>query len=452
MKPLEVCILAAGLGTRMKSQRPKALQTLAGRTLLAHQLATISRLEPSRIHVVIGQGADQIRDAFVDDNRVHWILQEERLGTGHAMMQAMLHVSDNADVLIVLGDVPLISLDTMRRLTESGADLSVLSVLLDDPTGYGRIVRDDAGQVRRIVEQRDADDIERAIHEINTGVMSVSAGLLNEWLPRLDRNNEQNEYLLTDLVALANDEHRTVEGVLAENPLEVTGINSRQQLATLERDLQKKIADDLMAQGVQLADPMRLDVRGELLVGRDVFIDVGCVFEGRCELADGVTVGPYSVIRDSTIGPDSVIKSHAVLDGATVASECSVGPFARLRPEARIEEGAAIGNFVEIKKSVVGRGSKASHLAYLGDSTIGEDVNIGAGTITCNYDGVNKHQTNIGDGVFVGSNTSLVAPVSVADGASIGAGSVITTDVPSQSLAIGRGRQRNIEGWAARNK
>ena len=452
MKPLEVCILAAGLGTRMKSDRPKALQSLAGRPLLAHQLDEIARLQPTRVHAVIGQGADMIRDAFSDNDAIHWVLQEERLGTGHAMMQALPHVSDNANVLVILGDVPLISVETMQRLVQSEADLTVLSVLLEDPSGYGRIVREESGQVLRIVEQRDADDREQAIKEINTGLMFTSATRMSGWLSRLNRDNDQNEYLLTDLVGLANDDQQSVEALLADNPLEVTGINSRQQLAAVERDLQERIASDLMSQGVQLADPERIDVRGELKVGRDVFIDVGCVFEGRCQIEDGVSIGPYCVIRDSFIGQETVIKSHTVLDGATVSSECSVGPYARLRPEARLEAGAAIGNFVEVKKSVVGAGSKASHLAYLGDSTIGEGVNIGAGTITCNYDGVNKHQTHIGDGVFVGSNTSLVAPVSVEDGANIGAGSVITTDVPSQSLAIGRGRQRNIEGWATRKK
>jgi len=442
---LDVCILAAGVGSRMRSNTPKVLQTLAGRPLLAHLLETVAELEPGAIHVVIGKGAEDVKAAFADRTDVNWVFQAERLGTGHAMQQVAPHLSGDR-TLILLGDAPLIRLETLTALSDVKTDLSVLTVDMPDPFNYGRIVRQ-GEQVVRIVEEKDADDTEKQIREINTGVMSAGTRHLKNWLGRLDNNNAQQEYLLTDIVEHGNADGAKVSAVKVDDPMEVTGINTFGQLAALERALQMNKAEEFMASGVQVMDPSRLDIRGTLSAGQGVKIDVNVLFEGDVTLADNVSIGPNCVITDSSIGEGSVIKANSVLEQATVGDHCSVGPFARLRPGAFLTSEVSVGNFVEVKKTTMGRGSKASHLTYLGDSTIGEEVNIGAGTITCNYDGVNKFQTNIGDGAFIGSNSSLVAPVSIGKGSTVGAGSTITKDVDADVLAVGRGKQISVKNW-----
>ncbi|MDA0977073.1 MAG: bifunctional UDP-N-acetylglucosamine diphosphorylase/glucosamine-1-phosphate N-acetyltransferase GlmU [Proteobacteria bacterium] len=443
---IEICVLAAGVGSRMKSDKPKVLQTLAGRPLLDHLLATIRELEPDAVHVVIGQGADQVQAAFSSHADIHWVHQRERLGTGHAVQQAAPHLQDDSRTLILLGDAPLISTQTLDGLLQSTADLTVLTVEMDDPFNYGRIIRE-ADQLVAIIEEKDASPAQRLIREINTGVMCVRTRLLKDCLSKLTNDNAQGEYLLTDIVQLANQSGASVSAHKSHDPVEVTGINTFAQLAALERQVQKNIVKELMDAGVQIMDPARCDVRGKLTAGRGVFIDINVIFEGEVILGDNVSIGPNCVIKDCSIGSGTVVKANSVLEGAQVADNCSVGPFARLRPGADLAEGVGIGNFVEVKKSTLGKGAKASHLAYLGDATIGAGVNIGAGTITCNYDGVNKWQTEIGEGVFVGSNTSLVAPVKIGAGATIGAGSTITREVDPDVLAVGRAKQITISNW-----
>ncbi len=447
IEPFEICILAAGMGTRMRSTRPKVLQLLAGRPLLSHLLDTVSDLEPSSIHVVIGQEADQIMSACPDIDNVHWVIQAERLGTGHAVMQAAPDLASGSRVVILLGDAPLISQATIRALLALRCDLGILSVDMDDPFNYGRIIRDGNRGVTAIVEERDASDEERLIREINTGCMVADADKLRGWLKKLDRDNDQGEYLLTDIVSIAADEGARVVAHKASDVMEVTGINNFEQLAALERNYQLREAKRLMAEGVHIVDPARFDSRGRIEAGRDVRIDVNVILEGEVILGDGVEIGSNCVIRNCTIGARTRIHPNTVMEDATIDEDCKVGPFARIRPGTRLENTVAVGNFVEVKKSTLGEGSKASHLAYLGDSTIGSGVNIGAGTITCNYDGVNKFQTRIGDNVFVGSNSSLVAPVTIGEGSTIGAGSTITKDVEPDVLALGRGRQTIISNW-----
>ncbi|MBO6557532.1 MAG: bifunctional UDP-N-acetylglucosamine diphosphorylase/glucosamine-1-phosphate N-acetyltransferase GlmU [Pseudomonadales bacterium] len=442
---LDVCILAAGVGSRMRSNKPKVLQTIAGRPLLAHLLDRVAELDPSAVHVVIGQGADDVKSAFQDRRDVNWVYQAERLGTGHAMQQVVPQLSSDR-TLILLGDAPLIQLQTLETLSDVNADLSVLTVDMADPFNYGRIVRD-GEQVVRIVEEKDANESEKKIKEINTGVMSADTESLKNWLGRLDNNNAQQEYLLTDIVEHGNTDRAKVTAIKVDDPIEVTGINTFGQLAALERALQMKTAEELMAEGVQIMDPARLDIRGNLTAGQGVKIDVNVVFEGNVTLADHVQIGPNCVITDSTIGAGSVIKANSVLEEATVGDQCNVGPFARLRPGANLTTEVSVGNFVEVKKTTMGRGSKASHLTYLGDTTVGEEVNIGAGTITCNYDGVNKFETQIGDGAFIGSNSALVAPVSIGAGSTVGAGSTITKDVEAEVLVVSRGKQIAIANW-----
>ncbi len=447
VKPLEVCILAAGKGTRMKSSQLKVLQTLAGKPLLGHILDSAEALQPQRIHVIVGPEGTELQDTFAGRDNINWVVQTERLGTGHAMMQVAPFLSGDGPVLILLGDAPLIQVKTLTDMVTTHADLLVLTVTLDNPTGYGRILRNGQGQVTAIVEEKDANETTRRIQEINSGVMLCGAGLLGPWLEQLDNNNQQQEYLLTDMIAIAAKQDFKVETFMAKDKTEVTGVNDFAQLAQLERTYQQSQAEAFMADGVHILDPARFDVRGEVSFGRDVRVDFNVLFEGKVVIGDGVEIGPNCVIKDSQIGNGTIINANSVLDGAVVSEGCRVGPFARLRPGAYLQNAAAVGNFVEVKKSTLGPGSKASHLSYLGDSQIGENVNIGAGTITCNYDGVNKWQTEIGDGVFVGSNTALVAPVSLAEGVTIAAGSTITTDVPADHLAVGRGRQRNIPNW-----
>lgn len=446
--PLHVVILAAGQGSRMKSRQPKVLHAVAGKPMLHHVIDTARALGAEGIHTVIGHGADQVRAATPAAD-INWIIQAEQLGTGHAVAQALPSLPDQARVLILYGDVPMINPDTLAQLAAEVSEhsLALLTVELDNPDGYGRILRNAEGQVHAIVEQKDATDAELRITEVNTGILAVSAAHLKPWLPQLSNRNAQGEYYLTDIIALAAAEGVSIDVARPADPVEVQGVNNRSQLALLERWYQQAQAERLMANGATLMDPTRVDIRGAVRVGFDVLIDVNVVLEGTVELADGVSVGPGCVIRNATIAEKAVIHAHSVIDGAEIGAGAQIGPFARLRPGTRLAERTKVGNFVETKKAVVGPGSKINHLSYVGDATLGEDVNVGAGTITCNYDGVNKFQTRLGDRVFVGSNTSLVAPVTVAAGATIGAGSTITRDVAGDELAVARARQRNIADW-----
>ena len=444
---LSIVILAAGQGTRMRSDLPKVLQKLAGRPLLEHVVQCSQSLGADDICIVYGHGGDRVRQAFADRG-LRWAEQPEQLGTGHAVMQAMPDTPDDNQVLILFGDVPLLrpeTLSTLVRATGPG-DMSVLTVEMDDPTGYGRIVRGAAG-VERIVEQKDADERERSITEINTGVMLCPADRLRAWLDRLGNDNAQGEYYLTDIIGMAVAEGMTVHGVKASNQDEVMGINDRKQLAQAERALQARLIDELMADGVGFADPARVDIRGKLSCGRDVFIDVNAVFEGDVELGDNVVVESNNLIRDSRLGNGTVVHSNCHIEGAATGANCELGPFARLRPGAVLAADVKVGNFVEIKKSAIADGSKVNHLTYIGDAEIGADVNVGAGTITCNYDGANKHRTQIGDGAFIGSGVNLVAPVEVGKGATVGAGSTITKPVPDNELVLERSKQVTVKGW-----
>lgn len=444
---VEVIILAAGQGTRMRSKLPKVLHCVAGKPMLGHVIDTARQLSSDSIHVVIGHGATQVKEHFAQES-VNWVTQEKQLGTGHAVAQAMPDIADSSTVLIAYGDVPLVTAETLGALLSSCNEntLSLLTVKLNDPTGYGRIVRVD-GKVTEIVEQKDAQAEQLLIQEVNTGILAVPASKLKQWLPSLSADNAQQEYYLTDIIAMAVADGMTVAAHHPGAAMEVEGANNRAQVATLERFYQSQQAEKLMADGASIADPARIDIRGDVSVGSDVFIDINCVFIGSVTLADDVTIGPNCVIENSTIGAGSVIKANSVLEQATVASHCDIGPYARLRPGTVLANRAKIGNFVETKKANIGEGSKVNHLSYVGDSEVGNNVNIGAGTITCNYDGANKSQTIIGDNVFVGSNSALVAPVKIADNATVGAGSTITGDVQAQQLSIARSKQRNIDNW-----
>ena len=444
---LHIVILAAGQGTRMKSRRPKVLQDLAGRPLLAHVLDTAAALDPARIHVVYGHGGDQVRAAFAE-RPVSWVEQAEQKGTGHAVDVAMPQIPDGATVLVLYGDVPLIGTSTLRELLQAAAEgLAILTVELDDPSGYGRILRDPEGAVRGIVEQKDASAEQLAIREANTGILAAPAAQLRGWLEGLDNDNAQGEYYLTDCVAASVAQGQAVAAAQAADEDEILGVNDRLQLAGLERIYQRRQASALLREGLGLADPARLDIRGRLRHGRDCHIDVNVVIEGEVVLGDGVRVGPNCVLRDVVIGDDSRIEAFSHLDGATLASDCQVGPYARLRPGTELAARAKVGNFVETKKAQVGEGSKINHLSYVGDAVLGAEVNVGAGTITCNYDGANKHLTQIDDGAFIGSNSALVAPVHIGAQATIAAGSTVTRDAPAEALTVARSRQKSISGW-----
>ena len=445
---LHVVILAAGQGTRMRSALPKVLHPVAGKPMLEHVIDGARALLPEGIHVVIGHGAEQVRERL-ESADLNWVLQTEQLGTGHAVAQALPHITGADQVLVLYGDVPLIRVETLRALVDQAGSqaLGLLTVLMQDPTGYGRIIRDDQGRVRAIVEQKDASAEQLLINEGNTGIMVLPGARAADWLNSLSNHNAQGEYYLTDVVELAVAGGVPVEVAQAQDELEVLGANNRLQLAVLERGWQAREAERLMSQGASLADPARLDVRGEISIGRDISIDVNVVLEGRVVIEDGVIIESNCVIRDSVIKAGSVIKAFSHLDGAEVGEQCDVGPYARLRPGTRLLTGAKVGNFVETKKTVLGAGSKINHLSYVGDTEVGSSANIGAGTITCNYDGVNKFMTRIGDGAFIGSNTALVAPVSVGAMATTAAGSTITQDVPDNTLGVARARQRNVEGW-----
>ncbi|HLV19082.1 MAG TPA: bifunctional UDP-N-acetylglucosamine diphosphorylase/glucosamine-1-phosphate N-acetyltransferase GlmU, partial [Pseudomonas sp.] len=442
---LDIVILAAGQGTRMRSALPKVLHPVAGKPMLGHVIDTARQLAPRSIQVVIGHGADLVRERLAADD-LNFVVQEQQLGTGHAVAQARPHLSAER-VLILYGDVPLIEAATLQRLLEQVNDrqLGLLTVELADPTGYGRILRDENGEVRAIVEHKDASEAERAIREGNTGILAVPGHCLGDWLGRLSNSNAQGEYYLTDVIAMAVADGLRVAAVQAADEMEVLGANDRIQLAQLERHYQARAARRLMAQGVTLLDPARFDLRGEVTVGRDVLIDVNVILEGRVVIEDNVQIGPNCVIRDSVLRAGAIVKANSHLEGAEVGEGADCGPFARLRPGAVLGPKAHVGNFVELKNAILGEGAKAGHLSYLGDAEIGARTNIGAGTITCNYDGANKHRTVMGEDVFIGSNSSLVAPLNLGAGATTGAGSTITQDVPAHTLAVGRGKQRNIE-------
>lgn len=447
---LSVIILAAGKGTRMKSSLPKVLHKIAHKPMVEHIIDNVYALGCEKINLVYGHGGDLLKTEL-SHHKVNWCLQAEQLGTGHAVMQAVDNVKDSDDVLVLVGDAPLITSTTLSNLVaaKKDADLALLTVNLDDPTGMGRIVRDPTNNdnITAIVEHKDATDEQRLIQEINTGMMIMQGSDLKRWLGNLSSDNAQNEYYLTDVIEMAANEGKRVSSAQPQWHREVEGVNNRAQLASLERAYQNREANELMMRSVSLADPQRIDIRGNLHTGEDVFIDINAVIEGDVTLGNNVTIGANCVLVNCTVGDNTNIEAYSLLQDAKVASNCSVGPYARLRPGADLHEGAKVGNFVEIKKAVIGKGSKVSHLSYIGDAELGQDVNVGAGTITCNYDGVNKSKTNIGNNVFVGSNSSLVAPVTIEDGATVGAGSTITKSIEADRLGISRGKQRNISGW-----
>ena len=446
--PVSIVILAAGQGKRMKSTLPKVLQPLAGRPLLKHVIDAARSLEPTAIHVVYGHGGDQVRDVLKDEP-VSWVLQAERLGTGHAVMQAMPNVPNDHVVLVLYGDVPLISRTTLTELLALAGtqQTALLTVELDDPTGYGRIVRGKHDRVQRIVEQKDASKKELKIRECNTGVLAAPARLLKKWLKSLRNDNAQGEYLLTDVIGMAASEKVQVNPLVTANVVEVLGVNDKVQLAELEGSFRRQVARDLLLAGVTIADPARLDVRGTVTHGADVFIDVNVVLEGSVKLGDRVRIHPNCVIRNCEIGDDTQVFPNCVAENAVIGASCNIGPFARIRPTSKLAANVHIGNFVEVKNSIMGDASKANHLAYVGDAEVGARVNIGAGTIIANYDGVNKHRTNIADDVHTGSNSVLVAPITVGAGATIGAGSTVAREVPAGKLTVARARQTTIEEW-----
>nr|WP_315437987.1 bifunctional UDP-N-acetylglucosamine diphosphorylase/glucosamine-1-phosphate N-acetyltransferase GlmU [uncultured Pseudomonas sp.] len=444
---LEIVILAAGQGTRMRSALPKVLHPVAGNSMLGHVIHSARQLDPQRIHVVIGHGADVVRERLAADD-LNFVLQDKQLGTGHATAQAVPFITADT-VLILYGDVPLIEVETLQRLLKHvvPGQMGLLTVELEDPTGYGRIVRGADGKVAAIVEHKDASEAQRAITEGNTGILAVPANRLADWMSRLSNNNAQGEYYLTDVIEMAVNDGLVVATEQPHDPMEVQGANDRKQLSELERHYQMRAGRRLMAQGVTLRDPARFDVRGEVTVGRDVLIDVNVILEGNVVIEDDVVIGPNCVIKDSTLRKGVVIKANSHIEGAVLGEGSDAGPFARLRPGTVLEARAHVGNFVELKNARMGEGAKAGHLTYLGDAEIGARTNIGAGTITCNYDGANKWKTVLGEDVFIGSNNSLVAPVDISSGATTAAGSTITQNVDNAQLAVGRARQKNIDGW-----
>jgi bifunctional UDP-N-acetylglucosamine pyrophosphorylase/glucosamine-1-phosphate N-acetyltransferase len=443
----EVVILAAGQGTRMRSKLPKVLHCVAGKPMLGHVIDTANSINADVIHVVVGHGSNAVIEQF-NNTDVNWVTQKQQLGTGHAVAQALPAIDPASMVLIAYGDVPLVKTATLAALLDTANQntLALLTVKLDNPTGYGRIVRTD-GAIKAVVEQKDASSEQLLITEVNTGILAVSAEKLAQWLPVLSSDNAQGEYYLTDIIAMAVKDGMQVEACHPQSALEVEGANNRSQVAQLERYYQQQQALRLMTEGASLADPARIDVRGNLTIGQDISIDINCIFIGEVSIADDVVIGANCVIENSHIGPGCVIKANSVLENAQLMSNCEVGPFARLRPGTVLADKAKIGNFVETKKAIIGTGSKVNHLSYIGDSTVGVGANIGAGTITCNYDGINKFTTIIGDGAFIGSNSSLVAPVEIGNNATIAAGSTITGAVADKQLAVARGKQRNIDNW-----
>ena len=443
---LTVLILAAGKGTRMRSDLPKVLQPLAHKPLLGYVIDASTSFKPKQLVVVYGYGGDLVKETFSSQN-IQWVEQKEQLGTGHAVQQAIPLIHDEGSTLILYGDVPLIDEHTIKRLIDKGQkNLAVLTFIKEDPKGYGRIVREH-NQIQKIVEEKDCDESQKKIKEINTGIMCVPNHLLKNWLGRLNNQNSQKEYYLTDIVGLSIEDHIEVLSESADNEVSITGINSKSELAAMERSYQLMTAQKLMEQGVTIMDPNRLDIRGEVVAGQDVTIDVGCIFEGKVVLGNHVKVAAYSHIKDSFIGDHTSIEPYSHIVDSSVGTHCRIGPFARLRPGTKLQNHVHIGNFVEIKNSEVNDDTNINHLSYVGDSLVGKSVNIGAGTITCNYDGANKHPTTIEDDVFIGSNTALVAPVKIGKGATIAAGSTITKDAPPGDLTVSRGKQISISGW-----
>ena len=450
---LTVCILAAGQGKRMLSDLPKVLHCLADQPLVGHVLATAREISEQDPIVIYGHGGEQLCAEFINDPIV-WVEQREQLGTGHAVGQALAHIPHDSMALILYGDVPLLQASTLNRLIAAAepSGFGLLTAVLENPSGYGRIVRDADGKIVSIVEEKDATPAERAITEINTGIMAVKSEYLHRWIPELRNENAQGEYYLTDCVAAAVAQDISIEGITATSIAEVTGVNNRMQLAELERHYQNRVATELMKLGVMLRDPTRIDVRGDLKCGRDVEIDVNTMFIGKVELGDRVRIGPNCVIKNTTIEDDVEILPNSVIESAQIGALCRIGPFARLRPETVLGHSVHIGNFVEVKKSQINNGSKVNHLSYVGDTEIGQNVNVGAGTITCNYDGAFKHKTVIEDDVFIGSDTQLVAPVTIGRGATLGAGTTVTTDVGEDELVISRVKQKAITGWTRPQK
>jgi len=446
-KSLAVVILAAGQGTRMRSSKPKVLHELAGRPLLQHVIDVAQALDPKEIVVVIGHGAEQVRQA-ISANNIRWVVQEEQLGTGHAVKIALPKV-DSDNVLVLYGDVPLIRSKTLQPVIQGleGRAINLLTVDLEDPTGYGRIVRNTIGEVEKIVEHRDASDEILQLKEGNTGILCASRLDLAGYLAEVGSNNSQGELYLTDCIELCIAAQGQVRGIKAEDVWQVSGVNDKPQLNKLERRFQQNKAQEIMENGVTLADKKRFDLRGELKTGQDVFIDINCLFSGDVQLGDDVSIGPNCCIHNSSLGNGVEVLANTVIDNATIEAHCSLGPFTRIRPETTMKQGSKAGNFVEIKKSVVGEGSKVNHLSYIGDAKLGKNVNVGAGTITCNYDGANKHLTDVGDNVFIGSNSALVAPVVLEEGSTIGAGSTITKKAPKEKLTLERSRQITMDNW-----
>ncbi|WP_213995420.1 bifunctional UDP-N-acetylglucosamine diphosphorylase/glucosamine-1-phosphate N-acetyltransferase GlmU [Arsukibacterium sp.] len=448
---LNVVILAAGKGTRMKSDLPKVLHQVAERPMVQHVIDTARALGAAKPQLVYGYGANALQTAL-GEQPLHWVLQAEQLGTGHAVAQAIPNIADDDTVLVLYGDVPLTRLETLQQLlaAKPADGLAILTVNLANPTGYGRIMRageNNSGKVVGIVEQKDATPEQLQINEVNSGIMALPGKQLKSWLGKLSNSNAQGEYYLTDVIAMAHREGIEIATAQPQDPMEVEGANNRLQLAALERAYQQRKAQELMLAGANLRDPARLDVRGSVEVGNDVMIDINVIFEGKVVLGKGVTIGANCILKDCSIGDNTEIKPNSMIEKATVGSDCSVGPYARLRPDSVMLDDSHVGNFVEMKKTTLGKGSKANHLTYLGDAVIGSKVNVGAGTITCNYDGANKFVTTIQDGAFIGSNSSLVAPVTVGVNATVGAGSVLTRDAADGELVVARAKQRHIEGW-----
>lgn len=444
---LHVIVLAAGEGKRMKSKKAKVLMPLAGRPLLAHVLGTARALQPEAIHVVYGFHGEQVLAAFEGQEDLRWTLQAEQLGTGHAVGQALQNVPDEARVLVLYGDVPLTRAETLQRLVQAESSLAMLATRVTNPHGYGRVLRDGNCFVRAVIEEKDADDAQRAINLINTGIVAADAGLLRGWIGRLGRNNAQGEYYLTDIFQLAAEEGRAAQCIECADPVEAAGANNPWQLTELEDAHRQRAVQALLVEGVRVVDPRRVEVRGTVSVGADVEIDIDVILEGDVHLGEGVRIGPYARLKNVRLAAGTVVHAHCDMEGVVTHGACLIGPFARLRPGTELAAGVHVGNFVETKKARLGEGSKANHLTYLGDTVIGSHVNVGAGTITCNYDGVNKFVTTIEDGAFIGSNSALVAPVTVGAQATIGAGSIITKDAPAGELTVARARQTTLQGW-----